>query len=183
MQDPSPHGDRPAEAPTDRHREGAAADRATAKGWRWWYPLIVLVPAILALTALVSSILSGSEAPGSLRGARLGMTPDQVRDRFAGGGDASWRTEIVGPDLTLIRGASGSLDRETRFEFHAGMLVAIRADLPADAPEARGEALEISPASLVARSSGEDGRVLLRVLARDCPTHAEEVSRVLSDAP
>lgn len=166
MQDPSP-------------RAGSAPDAPNK--WRWWYPLIVLVPAMLALGALVSSILTGSETPGSLRGARLGMTPDRVRDRFAGGETASWETEIVGPDLTLIRAPGGSLDRETRFEFHGGMLVAIRADLPADAPEASGAAVEISAASVVSRERTPDGRVRLRVLARDCPTHAEEVSRVLSD--
>ena len=167
MQDPNPRSENAREAPT--------------KGWNWWYPLIVLVPAILALGALVSSLLSGSEVRGSLRGARLGMTPDQVRDRFAGGETASWETEIVGPDLTLIRGPSASLDRETRFEFHNGMLGAIGADLPAGAPEARGDAVEISTASVVSRARGADGRVRLRVLARDCPTHAEEVSRILSD--
>lgn len=168
MEDPSPRRERAPDAPNH--------------GWRWWYPLIVLVPAVLALGALVSSILTGSEAPGSLRGARLGLTPEQVRDRFAGGEPASWESEIVGPDLTLIRGPSTSIDRETRFEFHGGMLVAIRADLPADAPEARGEAVEISPASVVAREATPGGRVRLRVLARDCPTHAQEVSGIISAA-
>ncbi|UJR80934.1 hypothetical protein [Sandaracinus amylolyticus] len=154
------------------------------KGWSWWYPLIVLVPAMLALFALISSMLQGSdETAASLRGARLGMTADQVRERFDEGAQASWRTEIVGPDMTLIRGPSASLDRETRFEFHNGMLVAIRAELPPDADEARGGAVEISPAAVIARTNDGRGRVHLRVLARDCPTHAEEVSRVLSDAP
>lgn len=168
MQDPSPRAERARDAPNH--------------GWRWWYPLIVLVPALFALGALVSSLLSGSEAPGSLRGARLGMTPAQVRDRFAGGEPASWETEIDGADLTLIRGPSESMDRSTRFEFHGGMLVAIRADLPEDAPEARGEAVEISAASVVVRDPAPGGRVHLRVIARDCPTHAPEVSRVLSGA-
>ncbi|MDQ3032906.1 MAG: hypothetical protein M3Y87_10850 [Myxococcota bacterium] len=144
----------------------------------------MLVPALLALSALVATIVmpSGPEIP-SIRGVRLGMSAEQVRARFEDGAPASWRTEIAGGDLALIRAPGGSLDRESRFELHNGMLVAIRLDLPDDAPEASGETLAITPGSVTERAPAEPGRVALSVLARDCPTHAEEVSRILSRGP
>ncbi len=110
---------------------------------------------------------------------RLGMTPNQVRQRFEGGLVASWRTEIDGSDLRLIREPAGEFDRESHFEFHNGMLVAIRVDLREDAPLAIGDPLVISAGSVMTRSHEHVGRVILTVLARDCPTHADEVSRIL----
>lgn len=167
-----------------RAEDPEPADRAAERGWKSWYPILILVPALLALLALVSSIVmpSGPEIP-SVRGVRLGMTPDQVRERFEGGAAAAWRTELAGTDLTLIRAPGGTLDRETRFEFHNGMLVAIRLDLPEGAAEGSGERLVITTGSVTERTASGPGRVQMRVLARDCPTHADEVSRILADAP
>lgn len=163
-------------------QEPRPAPRAPEKAGNWWYPILVLVPAFLALAALVATIVvpSGPEVP-SIRGVRLGMSAEQVRERFEGGAPASWRTEIAGADLALIRAPGGSFDRESRFELHNGMLVAIRLDLRDDLPESSGERIAITPGSVTARSTLEPGRVALTVLARDCPTHAEEVSRILSE--
>lgn len=161
------------------------ATGAPEKGRTWLLPLLILIPALFALAMLIRTI-AGSGSPSempTIRGVRLGMTADQVRQRFERGAQASWRTEIAGTDMTLIRAAGGSLDREARFEFHDGMLVAIRMDLPSEAPEASGDRIAISPASVTSRTIILDGRTSLAVLARDCPTHAEEVSRILSDAP
>jgi hypothetical protein len=108
------------------------------------------------------------------------MTPEQVRERFDAQGAGCWRTEVRGTELALIRWPGGGLDREARFEFHLGMLVALRLDLPEDAPEAAGPAVETRSGSVVARRRDEPGRVRVSVLARDCPTHAEEVARILS---
>lgn len=157
---------------------------SSREGWKWWHPIVVLMPALLAIAGLMWMLATwAAPTVPSVRGVRLGMTPDQVRERFEGGAPASWRTEIVGLDLSLIRAPGGSLDRETRFEFHSGMLVAMRLDLPDDAPEASGEPIAISPGSVTARTNDGVGRVALTVLARDCPTHADEVSRFLSDSP
>lgn len=188
-EDPSPaeHRDASASAATPGPAPRGGADEpvtaAREKGLPTWTPLLVLLPAIVALGALLGSLLLPGSSPaiGEVRGVRLGMTPDQVRERFDRGAPSSWRTEIAGTDLSLIRAPSGSLDREARFEFHEGMLVAMRFDLSADAPEASGDPITISTASVTARTRGQGGRVSLVVLARDCPTHAEEVSRILSD--
>ena len=150
----------------------------------WLLPLLVLVPALIALGAVSATVVSSFSAPEpvSIRGVRLGMTAAQIRDRFDRGTAAAWRTEVSGPDLALIRAPAGELDRETRFEIHAGMLVAIRMDVRDDLPEAEGGPIVTTPASVVARSHPERGRTRISVLARDCPTHAAEVSALLSGA-
>jgi len=142
----------------------------------------VLVPALIALAAVLSTVVSSFSAPEpvSIRGVRLGMTADQIRERFDRGTPAAWRTEVSGPDLALIRAPAGDLDREARFEIHAGMLVAIRLDVRDDLPEAAGDPIVTTPASVLARSRPEPGRTRISLLARDCPTHADEVSGLLS---
>ena len=75
---------------------------------------------------------------------------------------------------------AGDLDRDTRFEIHDGMLVAIRLDVPEDRPEARGDRLETTAASVLVRERAEPGRARVSLLARDCPTHAAEVARILA---
>lgn len=151
----------------------------------WLLPVLLLVPALIALAAVISTVVSSFSAPEpiSMRGVRLGMTAAQIRERFDRGTAAAWRTEVSGPDLALIRAPAGELDRETRFEIHAGMLVAIRMDVRDDLPEAAGAPLVTTPASVVSRSRPEPGRTRIAVLARDCPTHADEVSALLSRAP
>jgi hypothetical protein len=149
---------------------------------RTWWPLLPITIAIVLTTLAAFTAIAGLAAPdpGTVRGVRLGMTTDQVRQRFEAGAPASWRTEIAGTDLTLIRAPGGSLDREARFEFHDGMLVALRMDLPEHAPEAIGDPIWSSTATVIARSRVEPGRVRFVVLARDCPTHAEEAARILA---
>lgn len=149
----------------------------------WLIPLLSMLLVLSSLLALGTLLISwrSSPEPPSIRGVRLGMTADQIRARFDRGTSAAWRTEVSGTDLTLIRAPAGDLDRETRFEIHDGMLVAIRLDVPDDRPEASGEPLATTPASLTARTRSEPGRTQISVLARDCPTHAQEVARILGE--
>jgi hypothetical protein len=163
-------------------RRTEPADGGARKSWKWWYSVFIFVPALIALLSLVWNLAIRAESViPPISGVRLGMTPSQVRQRFEGGSAASWRTELDGVDLRLIRGPTEEFDRESRFEFHNGMLVAIRLDLREDAPLAEGEPLVISVGSVMTRGQEEAGRVMLTVLARDCPTHAGEVSRILSE--
>ncbi len=132
---------------------------------RWLWPFVV-----------------GSESdPVSLRGVRLGMTAEQVRARFDEGRPATFRTEIAGEDLVLVRSPTSTVDREARFEIHEGMLVAVRLDLPEDAPEV-AEAPRTTALSVFARLPADPGRARLVLLSRQCPTHAEEVARLLAGA-
>jgi hypothetical protein len=144
----------------------------------------------LRITAVFVAIAIGGvfacstdPSPPTIRGVRLGMTPEQVRSRFDARGASSWRSEVRGTEIVMIRGPGGGLDRESRFDFHLGMLVAIRLDLPEGAPEAQGPPIESTQRSLVVRSRHQPGRVAVSVLARDCPTHADEVARILARAP
>jgi hypothetical protein len=144
----------------------------------WWISASILVCVALAAIALRTA-LPASTPPPTVRGVRLGMTAEQVRSRFEQGAPASWRTEVSGSDVALVRGPGGSLDREARFELHSGMLVAVRLDLPAAAPEAQGAPLETTPGSVIARDAASGGRVRFRLIARDCPVHAAEVAAIL----
>lgn len=151
-------------------------------GLRGWQIALLVAPVLIATVAIVVAIVGpGSPEVPTIRGVRLGMTADQIRERFDRGATAEWRTELSGPDLALVRSPAGSLDREARFELHGGMLVALRLDLPPDAPESDGPNLATTPGSVLSRAVETGGRVRLDLLARDCPTHAGEVARLLSE--
>src|SRR3954453_15062026 len=93
---------------------------------------VLLVSLMLAL-----SVACNRDAPNELvPGVRLGMSPRDVRDRFDGGGEGAWQTKVGGgagasDDTVLEWSARGEKSRATRrrFEFHLGMLVAVRAHL------------------------------------------------------
>ena len=144
--------------------------------WAW----LVLMPPLCALLLVIVLGTSASSPGMEIRGVRLGMTPAQVRTRFDGGAPSVWRTDVGGADPVLVRMPGGAFDRAARFEFHAGMLVAIRLDLPEDGPYARGPSLQTSGAAILSRMPNSFGRMQVDLLARDCPSHAEEVSRRLA---
>lgn len=163
---------------------GPPGQPPTSTPWVWWIGAAVLsLAALWALGGLALSMLAPSGEVPSLRGVRLGMTAEQVRARFDGGAVASYRTEITGSDLRLVRAPGGSLDREASFEIHEGMLVAVRLDLPDSAPEVAGPRLEVTPLSVLARQPGEPGRTQILLLSRTCPTHASEVAELVDPSP
>lgn len=110
---------------------------------------------------------------------KLGMAPRDVRDRFQPGVPGAWHTAVgIGEDTALEWKAnapppSGFVD--ARFEFHLGMLVAIRAH--AAGPSREG----VSSTAKTVTARAADGSVT--VLSRDCPTHKEEAERLASRAP
>jgi hypothetical protein len=72
-----------------------------------------------------------------------------------------------------------------RFEFHQGLLVAIRADSqePSELSLAHthpfvADAAAVLHRSVQLHSSDSTARVRITLLSRDCPTHAEEVHRL-----
>jgi hypothetical protein len=141
-----------------------------------------LVVSVLFALALVfggaGCSLSDERAP--LPGVRLGMSPRDVRDRFEGGEQGAWQTKLGGgagatDDTVLEWTATGASTRAThaRFEFHLGMLVAVRAHLRAPAPPAGRVAA--TPKTVTGWSaSPSEGGTELTMLARDCPTHHDE---------
>jgi hypothetical protein len=130
----------------------------------------------LGATSLAAGVL-WPEAPPSLGGLRLGMTPDDVRARFSPG-RGSFRSEISGTDTALVHEAEGS--EPARFEFHDGQLVAVRLVLPLGAADASGPALRTTPGSVLVRRVRDASSVEARLLSRTCPTHHGEAERLVA---
>ena len=120
----------------------------------------------------------------ALHGARLGMAPRDVRDRFDLSKRGHW-SSVAGKELSLEYDADDAANapvRHARFEFHNGMLVAIRASLAKDDEVAAGEPLEVGRVSVASRTASNDGSVDLFIASRTCPDHREEVARILAAA-
>ena len=154
-----------------------------------------LLVALVALVLAVAACASCHTEPASetLPGVRLGMAPRDVRDRFVGGGDGAWQT-LIGSGAGGGGGAGASDDTvvewtasnertrvsHARFEFHLGMLVAVRAHLrqPAVKNEPR---TEVTPKTVTVLAPAADGTDVT-MLARDCPTHRDEAESLAAKA-
>lgn len=145
---------------------------------------------LLTIASGVASLPSCTSPPSSepFPGVRLGMTPRDVRDRFEVGSEGSWQTKLGGgagasDDTVLEWRASSDKTQATsaRFEFHLGMLVAIRARLREGLA---AEQVEATPKTVTLRSPGAAGLggTEVTVLARDCPTHHEEAESLVVKA-
>ena len=108
-------------------------------------------------------------------GARLGMTPDELRARVDARDVGVWTSSLVGGDWVLDRRAIGS---EGRFEFHEGQLVAVRAEGPRSADLPTTPPFEVTPGSVLVRAVDHD-RVQITLLSRGCPTHHEEAEALV----
>lgn len=172
----------------------------------WTVGLVVVGLALGGVLVRAAIVSSNAGGPVEIHGVRLGMTPRDVRDRFAAfspGGQ--WRTTAAAGELALewlpastpaastpppippAANDGGTAEPQppsaaapARFEFHNGLLVAVRLVVPPSDPAAHGAPVDVSTASVLARRGRTDGRVELTLLARDCPTHAEEVHRLLA---
>lgn len=114
---------------------------------------------------------------GSVANVRLGMAPRDVRERFQGG-SGSWQTALGAGDDTVLEWTSKdtkSSVAQARFEFHLGMLVAIRARMTE--PSSTDE-VALSPKTVTLRSPAKEGGTNVTVLARDCPTHKDEAESI-----
>ena len=135
--------------------------------------------------------LGGDVEASRFRGTYLGMTAPEVRQRFAAGAPGHWAasTSQVGEEALLwtADGAAAPI-AHAAFEFHDRILVAVRAELASDTPEASGPPRMVTPVAVRALADdrsdaptvGRDAPRSLTILARDCPTHASEVARLLA---
>lgn len=157
----------------------------TASRARRVVPLAAL--AVLLVLVLVGAIVRAQRAPAfaDLAGVRLGMTVRDVRARFDALGPGQWESR-VGQDVIL----SWKPTPDTRggplaatFEFHLGILMAIRAELPPGDRAAKGSPFELTDAAVVVRDHerGNDkpGAVRLTAIARSCPIHAQEAAELV----
>ena len=115
---------------------------------------------------------------------KLGMAPGDVRERFDPGGPGTWQTsvgKVAGDTAIEWQAKDGSARvKEARFEFHNGMLVAVRATTN-EAPPA-SEKITKTPATVSARRAAPSGGTDVTVLARDCPTHKDEAATLAAKA-
>lgn len=127
----------------------------------------------------------GSEETVEVHGVALGMTPSDVRSRFDARGPGVWRSEMrAEPVLVWTPSGTTPMSPSTpttsaTFEFHRGILVAVRLLVHGTDRAAQGRSLDVQAASVLVRRVQADGRVEVTLLARDCPTHAEEVRRLM----
>jgi hypothetical protein len=144
--------------------------------------IVVLLFFVIVGATITRERLAGSPNASVFRGAYLGMTAPELRHRFAPGTDGHWAasTSSVGEEaLVWTADAPGAQIAHAAFEFHDRILVAVRADLAAGAPEATEPPRTVTPVTVRARGM-DAGQPSLTILARDCPTHAPEVARLLA---
>jgi hypothetical protein len=142
---------------------------------------------LLAIVGLCLSLALGlgctrDEASEALPNVRLGMAPRDVRDRFKPAGEGSWQTALGTGDDTVLEWTArepGAPIAQARFEFHLGMLVAIRART--NEPSSK-ESVALTPKTVTVRAPAREGGTSVTVLARDCPTHKDEAESFASRA-
>lgn len=134
------------------------------------------MPRRLALAALLLLIGCETAAADPVPGVRLGMTPRDVRDRFEPEAGGAWRTSVApSKDDTMLEWSAPAAAEKSKattasFEFHNGMLVAVRTHLRETTSKERID----STARTVTLRTPKDGGTDVTLLARDCPTHHEE---------
>lgn len=175
----------PAEAPArsnSRERSsGSGSGSGSARRWLIRAGLLFLLAAIAI--GLVIAKKRSTSAFGNLHGVRLGMTVRDLRARFDTAGAGQWES-VVADDMVLrwkpaTDARGGPLGAQ--FEFHMGILMAIRADLALGDAAANGPPFELSESTVVVREPTPAGPVHLTVIARSCPTHAKEAERLVHD--
>jgi hypothetical protein len=138
-----------------------------------------IVPIVAAAVfVLVQGRLRDKPSPLANYRVQLGMTPADVRATFAppSAVGSQWRVESGRETALEWRGGG----RSFRFEFHGAQLMGVRAILESRDPSTQGDSLDVTNATVLRRHVREDGRVELTLLARDCPSHAEEARRLIA---
>ena len=116
-------------------------------------------------------------------GVRLGMSAHDVREAFDRALSVDMSDELAlvwtrDEGQTFHDPALGDV-QNARFEFHLGLLVAIRAT--GQTGRRDHHELTLSHAALRRVADDTQGRATLTLIARDCPTHAEEVRRLTAN--
>lgn len=139
----------------------------------------------LQLLVIWSALGAGGcsrEEKEAVPNVRLGMAPRDVRERFQPSAAGSWQTALGSGDDTVLEWTSrdaSSYVSQARFEFHLGMLVAIRARLN---EKAEREEVSTTPKTVTSRAPAGEGGTHVTVLARDCPTHKDEAEALATKA-
>jgi hypothetical protein len=154
---------------------------ASRNRWFGAAAIALVVPAGWALWRLGDAVRE-DQSIATFHGVRLGMTPSDVRARYALAGDFRASTTEGGEyllDFSPTAPAEASV-RSARFEFHLGLLVAVRAELTPEDPWASTEGVAVTESAVRETTMQSADRVHVNLIARNCPTHADEVRRLLS---
>lgn len=141
----------------------------------------LLAASLVALTLLFGAGCSRDEKE-AVPNVRLGMAPRDVRERFQPGGEGTWQTALGAGDDTVLEWTARDAKApvaQARFEFHLGMLVAIRARLNETVSR---EDVSATPKTVTVKTPVREGGTTVTVLARDCPTHKDEAESFASKA-
>ncbi len=134
----------------------------------------------MAVGVSAGAACQGAKPSSDFHGVKLGMTAGDVRQRFQGP-KGTWKA-TPGEEMLLDYSPDQGTVPTVRFEFHSGMLVAIRATLDPHDPSASLLPREVTAGAVIARE--HDGpHVKLTWLSRDCPTHKDEADRLVKGAP
>ncbi len=130
--------------------------------------------------------LSGCKSPTNesdfVAGTRLGMSPRDVREHFVPGGEGTWQTSLGSGDDTILEWhatGAGAKYRSARFEFHLGMLVAVRARAEGGVAK---EGVTATPKIVTVVRPSSEGGTDIDILSRDCPTHHDEAEALAAKA-
>ncbi len=148
---------------------------------RRWYAaaaFLLIVPSLWAALRLGVDVSTHGD-PFAFYGVRLGISAADLRDRYELPGEWSLSTdEAGGLELGWLPEAPGSV-KSARFQFHEGLLVAIRARLASQDAFAGADGIVVTADAIMHRVSGEDGFSQMSVISRNCPTHADEVAHLM----
>ena len=138
---------------------------------------------LVLLALALGSAACHREAPeDAIPHVKLGMAPRDVRQRFQPGHEGRWQTALGAADDTVLEWTARDPRAgvaAARFEFHLGMLVAIRART---SEATRAESIATTARTVTVRAPEESGGTSITVLARDCPTHKEEADALVAKA-
>jgi hypothetical protein len=136
----------------------------------------------LTIGLLLAAACRDKAPVGAFYGVRLAMTASDLRAHFEPGAPGHWHTETTPDREIAMVWAADAPERHpavlrARFEIHSGLLVAIRAEARTEGPP-----LEKSLSAVLARHPlpGDRERASITILARDCPTHADEARALLA---
>jgi hypothetical protein len=150
----------------------------------------LVLPTGWAFSRWVSSLLAQPpDRPSAFHGTRLGMSVTEVRATFvaasgaaAAGPAGTFSARPNGPSgwaLDWRAGSSAGTVRQATFEFHEGLLVAVRAEIDRADELASTPRTTVTPGTVRRVTPRGDANFDVLILARSCPEHAEEVRNLL----
>lgn len=142
--------------------------------------LALVLPTGWALTRYLVGTLS-RDVPAAFHGVRLGMSAADVRSRFDVRGTFEARPEgPTGWALSFRANDGVAPIPEATFEFHEGLLVALRAKVRSEGLSGLSPGLTATAGTVRRIAPSDSGLFEVILLARTCPDHAAEVQRLLS---